>query len=126
MEYYKEIQYDQGHIVFLYNTPLALNRFIVFKLKGKLNLHGIGATLILYSKGMTDSKGITTQFREVSSYQHASDNQGYVDDRIIFGLGEKGVPTKVLVRWPNGLNQNYALDDWVYSPKLSVVELVER
>ena len=111
-----------GKTVFLYNKPLKMNKFIAFKVKGKANLHGIGATLILYAK---NDEGLTTQFREISSYQHASDNQGYIDDRIIFGLGKDGIPIKLIVRWPDRHSQIVTLDDWVYTPKFDIVEIVE-
>jgi hypothetical protein len=55
------------------------------------------------------------QFREISSHQHWTDKWGYKDDRIFFGLGSRGVPTKVIVRWPKGVVQTEYLHDWVFA-----------
>ena len=90
-----------GYIKFLCNQPKARNRFIVFKLKShRNNIPGIGVTIILYTKNICATcpqDKVVAQFRDFSSFQHASDNQGYINDRIIFGLSKKGVSINVLV-----------------------------
>ena len=104
--------YRNGHTLFLQNTRTipSMNRFIVIKLEN--SIYGIGATVILYAD---NCEGCQVQFREVSSHQHATDKWGYHDDRIIFGLGIEGQPTKAIVRWPNGMEEATNLSDWEFS-----------
>ena len=127
------VAHQMGRMLFFQNTPSAQtrnNRFIAFKLKGGGpgigNVYGIGATLILYARNIRadDSDQVTTQFREISSYQ-LHDKFGYQDDRIIFGLGPTGVPIRLEVRWPNRNTGSYDLGQWEFSSRLDPV-LIEQ
>ncbi len=83
------------------------NRHISFKLVGdgkNVNIYGIGTTLILHSLN-TSTLEKSTQFREISSYQHISDKGGHKDEKITFGLGKELTPVKVVAKWPNGVEQ---------------------
>jgi len=120
------VTYDYGYLRFLKNVPSeksSLNRFISFSVKGdgkSVNLYGIGAIVILY----TETEGReTNQFREVSSYQHISDKYGCKDDRITFGLGQWAVPIRVIVRWPNGVQQTWSLNGWTFSGEIKTIQL---
>lgn len=107
------VAYRNGHHLFLRNRPppsAQNNRFIALKLD---HAHGVGATVILHSD---NCDGCSVQFREISSYQHATDKWGYKDDRVYFGLGPNGVPTKVEVRWPNGVIQTEELVNSASNP----------
>jgi hypothetical protein len=116
------VDYKSGSVQFFENqggrapTP---NRFIAFTLADGGKAAGsaltVGTTLVLYSKNCA---GCETQFREVSSYQSATDKYGYKDDRIIFGLGAAGAPTHLIVRWPDGSTQTVDLTDWIYTRRM--------
>lgn len=128
------LAHQMGRLLFFQNTPGAKarkNRFIAFKLvgagPGTGNVYGIGATAILYSRNIStfdNDRQVTTQFREVSSYQ-IHDKFGYQDDRIIFGLGPSGVPLRLVVRWPNGSTKNYDLGQWDFSSRLDPVKIFQ-
>jgi len=113
-----------GFVKMYQNVPSASsekNRFIAFKLEG--NAYGIGATVILHENR---SGKVQTQFREISTYQHTSGTSGYKDDRLIFGLGETGVPKYLLVRWGNGDLQKYWIGkDWQHSKEMKVINVVQ-
>ena len=124
------VAHHVGRLLFFHNRPTGAarnNLFIAFKLKGGGpgigKTYGVGATLILYSRNMGGNNGqMTTQFREVSSYQLA-DKFGYQDDRIIFGLSRNGKPVKLDVRWPSGDVRSYDLSNWVFSSRLKPIEI---
>ncbi len=121
---------DFGHLRFYINTPTATtrnNKFISFRLIGDMigsgcNYYGIGATLILFSQNKS-TKSIYKQFREISSAQHHTDFYGSKDDRIVFGLGKRLQPKKLIVRWPTGFKQLIKLHDWSFSKKLSPIDI---
>ena len=121
------VAHSVGYLRLLQNTPSeahAHNQFIVFKLKGdgsKVNIYGIGSTVILYVENDDGEK--KTQFREVSSYQNGSDKHSFKDDRIIFGLGTIWSPIEVLVRWPTGVEQTWTLIEWSFSGTMEIIEL---
>jgi hypothetical protein len=53
--------------------------------------------------------GAVTLLREVGSVCHDTNWLGQRDDRITFGLGEHGAPSKLEIRWPSGVVQ--VIDD---------------
>lgn len=120
------VTHSFGYLRFFKNVPSAkasTNWFITFSVKGdgkSVNLYGIGAVVILNSKL---PQGDINQFREVSSYQHTTDKYGCKDDRIIFGLGQYAVPSKVRVRWPNGILQEWSLTEWEFTKEMNPIEL---
>jgi len=96
-----------GNLKFLHRIPPnPPHNFIVFELKGTTSNHyGIGATVIFTAESTPD------QFREVSTWSHAADKYGYIENRLIFGLGSAGVPETLIVRWPSGVNQVLEVSD---------------
>ena len=69
----------------------------------KSNSHAVGASVLLT---LSDSKGgPRTVLREMGSVSHETDWLGQRDDRIVFGLGELGVPERLVIRWPTGKTQ---------------------
>lgn len=115
---------NEGKTLFFRNSPRGdarSNHFLVFTLKGKDigNAKGIGATLILYARNMCKGCGESTQLREVTS--HAVEHHGHKDERLFFGLGQRGQPTKVVVRWPNGEVQTVDLSEWNFSSTVNPV-----
>jgi hypothetical protein len=123
------VAYKAGKLQFFANGAADSpnpNRFIAFELagdgEGGSGALAVGATLVLSSK---DCKGCETQFREVSSYQSATDKYGYKDDRIIFGLGASGVPTSLLVRWPDGSKQTIDLKEWRYTRDMRPLKIAK-
>jgi len=56
-----------------------------------------------------DAPGAVTLLREVGSVCHDTNWLGQRDDRITFGLGEHGTPSKLEIRWPSGAVQ--VIDD---------------
>ncbi len=105
--------------VFLYqpNSRTRLNRHVSFRLVGDgedVNIYGIGATMILFTKNDKSGK-IYEQFREISSYQHTHERKGYKDEKIIFGLAKSLRPVKLLARWPNGVEQILWLTEFDFS-----------
>jgi hypothetical protein len=100
-----------GYIRFLQSAPtIHRNNFIAFMLKGtSSNQYGIGSTVIF-----TDNSN-RTQFKEVSSWSHAPDNAGYIENRLIFGLGSVGVPETLTVRWPSRVVQVLSLADMAWT-----------
>lgn len=123
------VAYKSGKMQFFENqgarSPTS-NRFIAFTLSDRAKTTGsalaVGATLILNAK---NCKGCETQFREVSSYQTSSDKYGYKDERIIFGLGAAGTPTRLLVRWPDGTTQTVDLRGWKYTRHMQPISIVK-
>jgi hypothetical protein len=116
--------YDYGLTRFFESVPKTNNKFIAFKLVGdkiSVNEYGIGATVILVSKMKND---FVSQFREISSYQHTSDKYGCKEDRIIFGLGQDLVPTRLDVTWPNGVKQQVSLKDWQFQKYLKPIQIL--
>ena len=76
-------------------------RYLKVQLVGtKSNPHAIGATVILECEGMGADGKTLVQMREMNSASHETDWWGTRDDRLIFGLGSAGTPTKLTVRWP--------------------------
>lgn len=99
---------------FLYEPPTMIrrNKFIRFQLIGDgivTNTHAIGSILILYCKNSNNE--ISSQFRDISSYQYAPDRGGSDDSRITFGLGETLQPDRLEVTWPNGKVQTIDLSN---------------
>ena len=126
--------HEFGSLRFFYNIPSSkaqANRFITFKLVGDpsatrpTNVYGIGATVILISN---DENGKPVkQWREISSYQHTSDRFGSKEDRIIFGLGQNLIPSRIIVKWPNRKKQDLSLDKWEFSgSSKDPIEILDR
>jgi hypothetical protein len=77
-------------------------RYLSFKLEGTTsNINGIGAVAVLTWKRTKGVKN-TVQLWEHNCQSFESDVYGSRDSRIVFGLGETGVPQKLEVRWPSG------------------------
>ena len=77
------------------------HRYLKVQLVGtKSNPHAIGATVLLECSGMGADGKTVLQMREMNSASHETDWWGTRDDRLIFGLGSAGTPTKLTVRWP--------------------------
>jgi hypothetical protein len=129
------VNYSEGYQRFFHCVPgmdAKLNQFIAFQLKGRphvrggSNIYGIGATVILTTKDSADNT-FHSQFREFSSYQHATDKWGSKEDRIIFGLGQAKIPVSVLVRWPCGHDQVVNLNSWAFTGgSMLVIEVEEE
>lgn len=96
---------NQKDRIYLYQSePDPKNNWVGFQLKGlKTNRNGIGAKVILHyslKDSQNDKSGFMTQV--VSPYNgYASQS----DNRIHFGLGENYVPKRVVIKWPNGADQ---------------------
>ena len=124
------VSHSFGYLRFFLNTPSDLNqgnRFISFKLKGDgvfNNVYGIGATLILTTFHTDGSQ--KKQFREISHHQHTSDNSGYEDDRVTFGLGTDYTPDMLEVTWPNGSRQVTYLGQWEFTGKMKPLEICDN
>ena len=78
------------------------HRFLALRLVGtRSNTAAVGATVLLEADGFGPNGDQTLlQMREVNSASHENDWWGTRDERIIFGLGPRGRPTKLAVRWP--------------------------
>lgn len=101
------LSYDFGNMLMMRNnfafaTDSSRNRFLAIKLKGtKSNVYGVGATLLLEVSNMGDEQDDTvTMFREVNTASHETDWFGTKDDRIVFGLGSTGTPSRLTIKWP--------------------------
>merc|ERR1712238_272913 len=123
------VTYDIGYLRFFHNIPSEdsmFNRYIVLKLLSEnnvvTNIYGIGSTVVLYSTLMNGET--FKQFKEVSTYQHATDKYGQKEDRIIFGLGKDRVPLELNVQWPNGSKQLVSLEGKWSPNKQSKVILI--
>jgi hypothetical protein len=88
------------------------------------NVYGIGATLILTTFHTDGSQ--KKQFREISHHQHTSDNSGYEDDRVTFGLGTDYTPDMLEVTWPNGSRQVTYLGQWEFTGKMKPLEICDN
>eukprot|EP00927_Polykrikos_kofoidii_P056130 TRINITY_DN502_c0_g1_i3.p1 TRINITY_DN502_c0_g1~~TRINITY_DN502_c0_g1_i3.p1 ORF type:complete len:662 (+),score=92.45 TRINITY_DN502_c0_g1_i3:68-2053(+) len=100
------LTHDVGGLMMLRNTwgtktDTKHNQFLAIKLHGRLgNAYGIGATVLLTARNVGSRQERTTQFREIVSASHETDWWGSKEDRIVFGLGQFGVPEKLEIRWP--------------------------
>lgn len=100
------LTHDIGSLMMLRNTwgernDTRQNQFLAIKLRGKVgNAYGIGATVLLTARDVGSRRERTTQFREIVSASHETDWWGSKEDRIVFGLGQFGVPEKLEIRWP--------------------------
>lgn len=97
------------------STTASSNKFLSFRLIGdgnEVNKYGIGVTLKLRCK---EGKLRIRQFREISSYQHSTDQNGSIDEKITFGLGKNMSPIKLIARWPNGRKQKLNLRRFDFS-----------
>jgi len=104
------IAYDTGKLLMLQNAFQHKHKFIAVRLMGRdSNDYGIGSTVVLKAKGIKYEGG--TQLREVYSASHETDWLGTKDDRMIFGLGEDGVPESIEVRWPGKNGATQIIDD---------------
>ena len=74
------------------------------------NSHAVGATVKLETTSIKGDGKPLTLMRELNSASHESDWWGTRDDRLIFGLGASGVPTKLTIRWPRGGNEQVVRD----------------
>lgn len=107
-----------GYLRFYHNMPTEFhskNKFITFKLKGNgitSNVYGIGATVILTTFNQSGKQ--KKILKEISSFQHTSENAGYQDDRIIFGLGQHLNPSRVEIIWPSSKRQVMNLEGWEF------------
>jgi len=85
------------------NKGVPGNKYVSFKLQGTTsNIDGIGAILLLtWNNGVGTEEKI--QLREHNAQSFETEGFGSRDSRIVFGLGEAGVPLKLEVRWPSGI-----------------------
>jgi hypothetical protein len=92
------------------NKGVPGNKYVSFKLQGTTsNIYGIGAILLLtWNNGVGTEEKI--QLWEHNAQSFETDGFGSRDSRIVFGLGETGVPLKLEVRWPSGIVSTVAED----------------
>lgn len=115
-----------GYQRFFLNVPsvtASSNKFLSFRLIGdgkEVNKYGIGVTLRLICK---DRKIRVRQIREVSSYQHSTDQSGSIDEKITFGLGMNLRPIRVIAFWPNGLRQVLNLRQFDFSSPSKIIDI---
>jgi len=108
------VSHSFGYLRFFYNTPsfqTSLNRHIIIEF-GAIKSKGLGASLVLHC---ADNDGrLVTQFRELSAFYHAKDTSGTNEGRIVFGLGQKLTPEKLIIRWPWPIQRIREIDlsDW--------------
>ena len=123
------VSHTFGDLRFFHNVPSEIyksNKFITFRLVGdgvNNNSYGIGATLILSSRKKNGK--FRRQLREVSYFQHTSDNNGYEDERIHFGLGADEKLDRLLIKWPNGRNQVIYLKKWSFSSSTNPIDIAD-
>eukprot|EP00588_Corethron_pennatum_P010944 CAMPEP_0194268680 /NCGR_PEP_ID=MMETSP0169-20130528/2952_1 /TAXON_ID=218684 /ORGANISM="Corethron pennatum, Strain L29A3" /LENGTH=710 /DNA_ID=CAMNT_0039009993 /DNA_START=371 /DNA_END=2503 /DNA_ORIENTATION=- len=67
-----------------------------------VNKYGIGSSISLEVSHKKTGK-VEEFFKTVSSYSHATSSWGGASDyRIVFGLGSDYIPTRLIVKWPDG------------------------
>lgn len=88
----------------IYESVANGNSYIAFKLEGvSSNQYGIGATVVLTWSAFAEAQP-QQQFRELNGASSGTASPwGSADHRLIFGLGETGVPLRVEVRWPSSV-----------------------
>ena len=91
-----------GMHVLLAKPPETARRFLAVTLQGtQANAYGIGATVVLWASNMGPCRQVRSQLREVQTHGYGvHQDGGSSDDRLVFGLGEHGVPLNLTVRWP--------------------------
>ena len=89
------------HVLFA-KPPETARRFLAVTLQGtQANAYGIGATVVLWASNMGPCRQVRSQLREVQTHGYGVHEDGASsDDRLVFGLGEHGVPLNLTVRWP--------------------------
>lgn len=89
------------HVLFA-KPPETARRFLAVTLQGtQANAYGIGATVVLWASDMGPCRQVRSQLREVQTHGYGVHEDGASsDDRLVFGLGEHGVPLNLTVRWP--------------------------
>lgn len=101
------------------------NRFISFRVIDKKSRRtspkSVGMRLILT---VNACEGCDKQFREISSFQSAPDKHGYLDDRILFGLGPEGVPVDLSITFSNGNRKHIDLTDWQFTDTNAPIDIV--
>ena len=93
---------EHGLHVLLAQQPKTARRFVAVTLQGtQANAYGIGATVVLWASGMGPCRKVRSQLREVQTHGYGvHQDGGSTDYRLVFGLGEHGVPLNLTVRWP--------------------------
>jgi hypothetical protein len=110
-----------GYLRFFYNIPShakSTNKHIIFDLSGNglIKNNGLGITFILYC---TDNNGkVVKQFREISRYPLGTDMAGATESRLIFGLGKKMSPKKLLLRFSDTTKREIDLSTWKFSEEI--------
>jgi len=67
-----------------------------------VNKYGIGSLIRLEVFNRNTDK-FEEFFKSVSSYSHATSSRGGASDyRIVFGLGSNYMPTRLIIKWPDG------------------------
>jgi hypothetical protein len=92
------VAHKVGQLLMFQNTGND-HTFLAIKLVGK-TLYPVGATVHLEAVGV--GNGRSHQMREVSNLYTEADKYGNRDDRIIFGLGANGRPSRVIITWQSG------------------------
>jgi len=112
------LTHDVGSLMLLRNDwastgYAAGNRFLRIRLIGKeSNVYGVGATVLLLATHMGSNQNDTVVlFHEVSSASHDTDWWGSRDNRITFGLGKAGIPTRLTINWPGKKIKKQVIED---------------
>lgn len=111
------LTHDVGSLMLLRNDwakvgGAAGHRFIAVKLVGNTsNEYGVGSTLLLQASNMRETNETVTIMRELYSACHDTDWWGNRDDRLIFGLGKRGVPERLTIRWPGSHGKVQTIED---------------
>lgn len=96
------IAYSAGPVLFYMNNLASVGHtFLHVRLLASNGTAGtMGATVTLEASQMGANNATTVQVRELTSAGCDGDMMGSRDERIVFGLGARGVPLSLNVYWP--------------------------
>lgn len=97
---------NQKDRIYIYQSePDPKNNWVGFQLKGKVNNRdGVGAKVVLHYSLKNSANGENGFMTQVVSPYNGYAAQS--DNRIHFGLGDIYNPIRIVVKWPNGTEQD--------------------